>query len=152
MKILVVKTSSLGDVIHALPALTDAAHAIPNISFDWVVEKSFSEIPSWHLQVNKVIPVSWRKWRKNMRESWKSGEIQHFYHDLRDSHYDKIIDAQGLMKSAIMACMAKGIKCGLDYKSAREPLASLFYQHRHKVDYQQHAVTRSRQLFAKALG
>lgn len=151
MKILVVKTSSLGDIIHALPALTDAANAIPDLSFDWVAEKGFSEIPSWHSQVNKVIPVSWRKWRKNLSASWKSREIQDFHHELRDTQYDKIIDAQGLIKSAVMAYMARGQRCGLDYASAREKLASLFYQCRHRVDYQQHAVTRCRQLFAKTL-
>ena len=65
MKVLVVKTSSLGDVIHTLPALTDAAQSIPNISFDWMVEESFAEIPPWHPAVNKIIPMSWRRWRKN---------------------------------------------------------------------------------------
>ena len=58
MRVLVIKTSSLGDVIHALPALTDAARAIPGIRFDWVVEEGFAEIPTWHPAVDKVIPVA----------------------------------------------------------------------------------------------
>ena len=64
MRVLLIKTSSLGDVIHALPALTDAARAIPGIQFDWVVEEGFAEIPTWHPAVGKVIPVAIRRWRK----------------------------------------------------------------------------------------
>lgn len=152
MHILVVKTSSLGDIIHTLPALTDAAHAFPDIRFDWVAEKGFAEIPSWHEQVDRVIPVSWRKWRKNLGAAWQSGEIQDFYRALRQTKYDKIIDAQGLLKSAIIARLAKGERYGLDVHSARETLASLFYQQKHAVPTLQHAVTRMRQLFAKVLG
>ena len=66
MKVLVVKTSSLGDVIHTLPALSDAAKANPGISFDWVVEDSFQDIPRLHPDVDRVIPVSIRRWRKNL--------------------------------------------------------------------------------------
>lgn len=152
MKILVVKTSSLGDVIHALPALTDAAQVFPDIRFDWVVEKSFAEIPAWHPQVDKVIPIAWRRWRKDLLTYWKKRELQNFYQDLRSNTYDKIIDAQGLVKSAVITRMAKGKRCGLDFKSARETLAALFYQQRHTVIFQQHAIVRSRELFAKALG
>lgn len=152
MKILIVKTSSLGDIIHTLPALTDAAHFMPEIHFDWVAEKSFAQIPAWHPKVNKVIPVSWRRWRKHLLTYWQKGELQSFYHDLRSTTYDKIIDAQGLVKSAIMAKMAKGEHCGLDFESARETLAACFYQKRYQVIFRQHAVVRTRQLFAKVLG
>ncbi|MGC8165048.1 lipopolysaccharide heptosyltransferase 1, partial [Salmonella enterica] len=65
MRVLLIKTSSLGDVIHTLPALTDAARAIPGIQFDWVVEEGFAEIPAWHPAVAQVIPVAIRRWRKN---------------------------------------------------------------------------------------
>ena len=71
-RVLVVKTSSLGDVIHSLPALTDAARAIPDIKFDWVVEQSFAEVPSWHPAVDRVIPVSVRRWRKHPVQAWRS--------------------------------------------------------------------------------
>ncbi|MDF3055333.1 MAG: rfaC [Gammaproteobacteria bacterium] len=153
MRALIVKTSSLGDIIHTLPALTDAAHAFSDIRFDWVAEKGFAEIPSWHAQVERVIPVSWRKWRKNLKASWQSGEMREFYQALRHTTYDQVIDAQGLLKSAVIARMAKGKQySGLDSHSARERLASLFYQQKHFASWQLHAVTRARQLFAKALG
>ena len=64
MRVLIVKTSSMGDVLHTLPALTDAAQAIPGIRFDWVVEEGFAQIPSWHESVERVIPVAIRRWRK----------------------------------------------------------------------------------------
>jgi len=152
MKILIIKTSSLGDIIHTLPALTDAAHAIPNIEFDWVAEAGFAEIPAWHNRVNRVIPLEWRRWRKNFPQAWRDGEFKRFYTDLRKNHYDKIIDAQGLLKSAIITRMSKGERCGLDFSSARETLAAAFYQRRYSVLFEQHAVVRARQLFALALG
>lgn len=64
MQVLIVKTSSMGDVLHTLPALTDALQAIPDIRFDWVVEEGFSQIPTWHPAVDRVIPVAIRRWRK----------------------------------------------------------------------------------------
>lgn len=152
MRVLLVKTSSLGDVIHALPALTDAARAIPGITFDWVVEEGFAEIPTWHPAVGKVIPVAIRRWRKNLWETIKSGDWRRFKQRLRAEKYDLVIDAQGLLKSAWLTRYVKAPVAGLDKHSAREPLASHFYQRRLAVARGQHAVERLRQLFALALG
>ena len=152
MKVLIVKTSSLGDVIHTLPGLTDAVEAIPGIRFDWVVEENFAEIPAWHPAVDKVIPVAIRRWRKSLLETWKSGEWKSFKETLNSTKYDAVIDAQGLVKSALLTRKAKGPKFGLNKDSAREPLASRFYNHPQTVSWDQHAVERVRQLFAKSLG
>ena len=152
MRVLLVKTSSLGDVIHALPALTDAARAIPGITFDWVVEEGFAEIPTWHPSVGNVIPVAIRRWRKNLWETIKSGEWRRFKQRLRAEKYDLVIDAQGLLKSAWLTRYVKAPVAGFDRDSAREPLASRFYQRRLAVARGQHAVERLRQLFAVALG
>ncbi|MCW2483845.1 lipopolysaccharide heptosyltransferase 1, partial [Candidatus Symbiopectobacterium sp. NZEC135] len=65
MRVLIVKTSSMGDVLHTLPALTDAMRVIPNLRFDWVVEEGFAQIPTWHVAVDRVIPVAIRRWRKS---------------------------------------------------------------------------------------
>lgn len=151
MKVLLIKTSSLGDILHTLPALTDAAHYMPEISFDWVVEQSFAEIPSWHRQVNRVIPIAWRNWRKNIFKSSHQNEIKQFYQKLRSESYDRIIDAQALVKSALIARMSRGVRYGLDFRSARESLATLFYQKRVTVEFKQHAILRMRQLFALCL-
>ncbi|PIE20624.1 MAG: lipopolysaccharide heptosyltransferase 1 [Neptuniibacter caesariensis] len=152
MQVLVVKTSSLGDVIHTLPALTDAMHALPGIRFDWVVEEGFREIPGWHPSVDQVIPVAIRRWRKSLFSSQTRQEWQHYKAVLQANNYDAIIDAQGLIKSALLVTrLAKGPKYGQDKHSAREPLAARFFNHPLSIPKQQHAVERTRQLFAKAL-
>lgn len=152
MKILVIKTSSMGDVIHTLPALTDAARAIPGIRFDWVVEEGFAEIPAWHPAVDQVIPVAIRRWRKNLWSTFRTGEWRQFKRRLRDGHYDMVIDAQGLLKSAWLTRYCRAPVVGLDSASAREPLASRFYDRTVNVPKEQHALERVRQLFAQALG
>lgn len=152
MRVLLIKTSSLGDVIHTLPALTDAARAIPGIQFDWVVEEGFAEIPAWHPAVAQVIPVAIRRWRKNLLQTWKSGEWQRFKQRLRETEYDLVVDAQGLFKSAVLTRYSKAPVAGLDRDSAREPLACRFYDRLYPVPWGQHALERTRQLFAQALG
>ena len=152
MRVLLIKTSSLGDVIHALPALTDAQAAIPGIRFDWVVEEGFAEIPVWHPAVAEVIPVAIRRWRKNPLKTLRSGEWKRFRQRLHVHKYDLVIDAQCLLKSAVLTLGIKAPVAGLDRDSAREPLASRFYDQRLDVPRDQHAVERVRQLFAKALG
>lgn len=152
MQVLLLKTSSMGDLIHTLPALTDASRAIPGITFDWVVEKGFADIPTWHPTVNRVIPVSIRRWRKNVFSSVTRSEWRAFRQQLKQQRYDLILDAQGLVKSACLALFAEGRRAGLNFKSAREPLASLFYQQKADVNFYQHAVVRMRSLFAQALG
>lgn len=154
MRVLIIKTSSMGDVIHTLPALTDAGKIFPDIRFDWIVEENFAEIPSWHPLVDRVIPVALRRWRKKIfspqvREEWKL--VRHI---LNSTNYDVVIDAQGLVKSALLAHFARGVRCGFDWQSAREPMASIFYQKKFRTAKvkDEHAVTRVRDLFRQALG
>jgi heptosyltransferase-1 len=151
VRVLLIKTSSLGDVIHTLPALTDAARALPGIQFDWVVEEGFAEIPAWHPAVAQVIPVAIRRWRKHLWRTWRSGEWKRFKQRLRETKYDLVIDAQGLLKSAWLTRCVKAPVAGLDCGSAREPLASRFYDRRYAVAKGQHALERTRRLFAQAL-
>ena len=152
MRVLLIKTSSLGDLIHTLPALTDAAAAVPGIRFDWVVEEAFSEIPGWHPAVDRVIPIALRRWRRGIWQAFSSGEIGRFRQALQEREYDLIIDAQGLMKSALVAKMARGRRCGYDASSIRDPRAALFYQHKLTVSRDLHAIDRVRRLFALSLG
>ncbi|MDA8502860.1 lipopolysaccharide heptosyltransferase RfaC [Citrobacter sp. Awk 2] len=153
MRVLIVKTSSMGDVLHTLPALTDAQQAIADIQFDWVVEEGFAQIPSWHPAVNRVIPVAIRRWRKAWFSAPIKAERKAFRDAVRLQNYDVVIDAQGLVKSAALVTrLAHGIKHGMDWSTAREPLASLFYNRKHYIAKQQHAVERTRELFAKSLG
>ena len=150
MKLLVVKTSSLGDIIHTLPAVRDAAKAIPSLTIDWVTEQAFSEIPTWHLNVRRVIPVAWRRWRRHWREC--TLEIGGFKRALQQEKYDKIIDAQGLIKSGLITFLAKGTRVGLDWSSLTEPLARIFYHQVVHVNVSELAITRMRHIFSKSLG
>jgi len=151
MYILIIKTSSLGDVIHTLPALTDAHKYYPQLQCDWVVEEAFAEIPVMHPNVKRIIPVALRKWRKNPWQTWHSGLWHKFKQELTLKHYDKIIDAQGLIKSAFLTLKARGVRCGLNRDSAREPLAAMAYQQRYAIEKNQHAIIRIRLLFAAIL-
>ena len=129
MKVCVIKTSSMGDVIHTLPALTDAQKVIPNLSIDWVVEENFAEIPRWHPSVNRVIPIALRRWRKSPFSIQTRNEWKNYRTLLQAENYDAVIDAQGLIKSALFATrFAQGVKHGYDRQSIREPLASFFYE------------------------
>lgn len=149
VSILIIKTSSMGDVIHTLPAIEDLYRNLHNIKVDWIVEPGFSEIPAWHLAVNKIIKLPLRKWRKNPLKYIFNGEIISVIKNIRAKKYDYIIDLQGLVKSAIFAKFAKGIKYGLCINSIREKLAAIFYNKKITVLKNQHAITRNRQLLAK---
>ena len=150
-KILLVKTSSLGDVVHNLPVASDIRAAVPGVEIDWVVEESFAAIPRLHPAVSRVLPVAIRRWRSGLLGGATRAEIGVFTRDLKRQPYDAVIDTQGLLKSAWIAWMAPGVRHGLDFASAREPL-SLFYDRVHTVPWTMHAVERNRTLAARALG
>ncbi|HVE44301.1 MAG TPA: lipopolysaccharide heptosyltransferase I [Gammaproteobacteria bacterium] len=152
MRVLLIKTSSMGDILHMLPALTDASHAIPGISFDWVVESSFADIPRWHRSVSEVIPVQLRRWRKHLFSQETRAGLRVLRDQLRHTPYDLVLDAQGLVKSAILTYFASGVRAGLDWRSAREALAAVAYQRRYRVNFYQHAIVRMRLLCSQALG
>jgi heptosyltransferase-1 len=148
--ILLVKTSSLGDVVHNLPVVSDIRRAIPGAAVDWVVEENFSAIPAAHDGVRRVLPVAVRRWRSSMLRSVVRQEIGAFASALRSETYDAVIDTQGLLKSALISRAARGVRYGLDWSSSREPLAP-FYDRTFRVPWSQHAVERNRSLAAQAL-
>ncbi len=153
MRVLVLKTSSLGDVIHTLPALSDARVAYPDIIFDWVIEEPFSEIPVWHSAVDEVIPIGLRRLKREPKAILKRGEWKEWLRHLRKNHYDFVIDAQGLLKSALIGyCTRSTLRSGFSWGFARESVASLLYHRRVPVPWRQHALTRTRALFANVLG
>jgi len=149
-KILIVRTSSLGDLVHILPAVSDMARHVPQARIDWVVEESFQEIPAWHPAIAQVIPVAHRRWR---RAWWASRPERAALRRQLASHvYDVVLDMQALMKSVWIVRQTLGTRHGLDWRSAREPLASLFYDVRHRVEFWQAAVQRQRLLAASVFG
>lgn len=150
-KILLVKTSSMGDVVHNLPVASDIFSRLPGAEIDWVVEEPLAVLPRLHAAVRQVIPVAIRRWRKTLWQRGTRDEIRHFLRVLRESRYDAVIDTQGLFKSALIARAAQGMRYGLDWNSAREPLG-LLYDRTFSVPWTLHAVERNRLLAAQALG
>ena len=150
MRILIIKTSSMGDIIHCLPVIADIRAHLPDAVIDWVVEDSFADIPRMRPSINQVFPVNIRRWRKHLfcKKIWD--EISAFKHSL--ANYDAVIDCQGLTKSALIACLAKGSRHGFDWHSGRDPFASIFYAKKHAVSLKQNAVIRNRELVAHTLG
>lgn len=140
----------MGDIIHCLPVIADIRVHLQDARIDWVVEQSFADIPRMHLGINQVIPVNIRRWRKRLfcKKTW--AEICAFKHSL--SSYDAVIDCQGLSKSALISLLVKGTRHGFDWRSGRDPFASVFYAKKHVVSLKQDAVTRNRELVAHALG
>ena len=151
-RVLLVKTSSLGDVIHCLPAVSDMAACVPDLTLDWVVEEEFAEIPRLHPAVSRAIPVRLRSWRHRLLDPDAWSEIGEFRSSVRMSRYDRIIDAQGLIRSALLARLARGRRCGYDRRSVREKFASRLYDKRYRVGVTLHAVERMRRLVAASLG
>ena len=149
--ILLVKTSSLGDVVHNLPVVSDIRSAFPGAEIDWVVEEGFAAIPRLHPAVRHVLPVAIRRWRSQLWRREARHEVSVFLQQLRARKYDAVIDTQGLLKSALIARAAHGMRFGLDWESAREPLAP-FYDRTFNVPWRLHAVQRNRALAAHALG
>lgn len=152
MRILLIKTSSLGDVVHNLPVVTDLRRKFPEAQLDWVVEEGFSEIPRLHPGLNRVIPVALRRWRKALLAPATWSEMRSFRTALQAQSYDLVIDTQGLLKSALIARMARGRRCGYDSASAREALAARFYDASFDVAKDLHAVERNRRLASLAAG
>ena len=149
MKILLVRLSSMGDVLHTLPALTDLQRARPDLRLHWLIEPAFAPIVLLHSGVARVIPFALRKHKKQWRGLL--GALRDLRRDLRAEGYDQILDTQGLYKSALLGRLGGAPLWGLDAASAREPGATRLYQRRFPVAWGQSAVSRNRQLFAQAL-
>src|SRR5918994_7751945 len=100
--ILFVKTSSLGDVVHHCPAVSDVARALPGAAIDWVVEEPFAGIAAMHPAVRRVIPVAVRRWRATLWKPAVWSEIGAWRRELRGERYDAVVDTQSLVKSALL--------------------------------------------------
>ncbi len=150
-KVLITKLASMGDLVHLLPALTDAQKAYPGIVFDWVVDKNFHEVASWHPSVNKIIQTNHRYWRRHLTKYSTFKEISSIIKEIKKANYDIVIDAQGNIKSAILSLFAKGPMAGFDGPSVPEWGAHFLYKKKAKASKKLHAIERLRLLFAFAL-
>jgi heptosyltransferase-1 len=150
MKILVVRLSSLGDILHLFPAISDLSHHIPDAEIHWLVEPAFAEMVSWHASVSKVITVPLRSHKKSW---WKLPKLlRGLKRQLKAENYDLVLDAQGLLKSALLARLA-GVKIyGFHAESAREPIAATFYKKTARIVPGIHVIEKNRQLIARLFG
>ena len=152
MRVLLVKLSSLGDVIHNLPVVSDLSRARPEILIDWAIETPYVEIAAMHPAVKRVVAVPLRKLKRNW---WSPNAWREFLgarSNLADQRYDCILDTQGLIKSAWVAGWASGPICGFAKASAREPLAARIDDRAVDIPRRLHAVTRNRMLASEAFG
>jgi heptosyltransferase-1 len=151
-RVLVIRPSSLGDIVHALPIVHDLHRHRPGTEIDWVVEEPFTGLVGMNRGVRRVIPVALRRWRRRALAPTTWGEIRTFRRDLARERYDAVIDLQEQLKGALIAWFARGPVHGPDRVSVREPAATLFYRHSYRINPQQHLIDRCRHLAGKALG
>lgn len=155
-RILIVKTSSMGDVVHNLPVIADIRREQPAFVVDWLVEEAYVDLVGMARGISRVIPVALRRWRKSPGDAGVHDERRAFQARLREERYDVVLDTQGLIKSALLGqrarLTAKGIRAGFSFGLAREGLARLFYDRGYAVDRKLHAIERMRGLAAQALG
>jgi heptosyltransferase-1 len=152
MRVLIVKTSSMGDVVHALPVVHDIRRAFPQAQIEWLVESAFAAIPRMHPGVNRVLPLNWRRWRRKLfdADTWRA--MRELRAQLREQPYDCVLDLQGLFKSALWGRQAAGPLVGYDSHSGRDPIAPWLYARKAAVSLQLHAIDRCRRLAAVHLG
>jgi heptosyltransferase-1 len=150
--ILVVRPSSLGDVVHALALVTDVVAAHPHAAIDWVAEEAFVDLPALSPHVRRVIPLALRRWRRAPFAAATWRELAAFRRDLAGERYDAILDLQEQVKGGVVARMARGPRHGFDRASIREPIATLFDDVHHAVPRRLHFAQRCRMLAAAALG
>ena len=148
---LIIRPSSLGDIVHAMPVVHDLARHRPGIGIDWVVEEAFAPLVSLNHGVRRVVPLALRRWRHTAfsRSTWR--EFGAFRRTLQLERYDVVIDLQEQVKGALVAWLARGPAHGPDRASIREPLATTMYRHVHRIDPRQHLIDRCRELAGKAL-
>jgi heptosyltransferase-1 len=158
-RVLIVKLSSLGDVVHAMPAVQDIRRALPGVLIDWVVERAFMPLLARCEGVDRVVACDLRRWRKNPLTAQTRQEWRAFRADLRSVAYDAVIDLQGLTKSALVSRMALTTPTGRRYGLANQTEGSGFEAPARWVadvaipmERRVHAVQRSRLLCAAALG
>ena len=154
-RVLLVKTSSMGDLVHMLSAVQEAAQLVSSVRFDWVCEEAFTDIPRLSPAVDRVIHVATRRWRHTLHAFETRAEIRRFVTELRSTPYDLVIDAQGLLKTAwitALARCARQSRWGFDWSSSREPLSILATGRRVHAPFQWHAIERLRTLMGQALG
>lgn len=151
-EILFIKTSSMGDVLHHMPAVTDARRRFPDARLSWVLDEIYAPLAALHPAVDEIVPIAVHRWRKRLLELPTWNEIREATSKLRARRYDAVIDTQGLVRTALMTKLIDGASHGYDADSIREPFATRFYDISHNVGWDLHVIARNRTLTGLALG
>ncbi|MCB6182592.1 lipopolysaccharide heptosyltransferase I [Leeia sp. TBRC 13508] len=151
-KFLIVRMSSMGDLIHTLPVITDIREHFPDAQIDWVAEEAYVELPRLHPGVNHVISIALRRWRKQLWKKSIRQEMRAFLQRLEQDRYDAIIDPQGLLKSVWVCKRARGPSCAFDKTNIRDKFALPFYDKTFAIPKTDHVITKNRKLAGLALG
>ena len=142
----------MGDLMHALPALTEAEQNITNISFDWVVDKAFSSVPGWHPAVDKIIKTDHRNWKKQLFSSEPREALNLVKKEINATDYDYVVDMQNNLKSAFLSFLSDHRVTGMDASSSREYPAHWAYSNKVNINKSLHAIDRQKELLASSLG
>ena len=142
----------MGDLMHALPALTEAEQNIKNISFDWVVDKAFSSVPGWHPAVDKIIKTDHRNWKKQLFSSEPREALNLVKKEINATDYDYVVDMQNNLKSAFLSFLSDHRVTGMDASSSREYPAHWAYSNKVNINKSLHAIDRQKELLASSLG
>ena len=150
-EVLVVRPSSLGDIVYALAVASDIRRARPDVAIDWVSEPGFASLIALCPDVRDVVAFGLRRWRRApfALRTWR--EMRAFTARLRRTRYAAILDLQEQVKGALVARLARGTSHGFDRASIREPLATLFDDVHHRVPRDLHFLARCRRLAGAAL-
>ncbi len=150
--ILVVRPSSLGDIVHALSIVADIRANRPELAIDWVAERGFVGLLEMHPGIRRIVPLAMRQWRRRACGAATWREVAAFRRALQRDEYAAVLDLQEQVKGAVIARMARGVRHGPDRASIREPIATLLHDVHHAIDRDQHFVVRCRELAAASLG
>ena len=151
-RVLFVKLSSLGDVVHHFPAVTELLRHRPDLHVAWAVEEAYADLVRLHPGVREVIPVGLRGLKRHVLDLARWRSVGATRRALAAGDWDYVVDTQGLIKSGLIVRAAKGVAFGPDRRSAREPTAARFYDVKIPVPRNRHAVERNRDLVAKVFG
>jgi heptosyltransferase-1 len=151
MSVLVVRPSSLGDIVYALALVSDIARHRPGMAVDWVAERAFVPLVAMDARVRRIVPIALRRLRRSPWSPAQWRDARASLRELRTERYDIVLHLQEQLKGALLARLAHGVRHGPDRASSREPITTLFDDVHHAVPPELHFVHRVRLLAAQAL-
>jgi heptosyltransferase-1 len=149
MKIAIVKLSAMGDIIHAMVALQYIKKSNPSLKIDWIVEKGFAKVLEGNPDIDTILPVNLKAIKKDKKQFLNQLSMVKKY---ANTQYDLVIDAQGLLKSAIVAKLLGKKRAGFSKTSIREGIASTFYTQKVEIAYDANTIDRNAKVMSEPLG